>query len=399
MCPDPGGGASPLHALAAQLDTIFDSTPVAIGLFDRQVRHVRVNALLADMNGLPAVAIVGRTPAELHGPVGEQAEAMYRHVMETGRPMRDVSLAGEVASRPGDPRHWSASFAPVRQDGEVLGLLVTVADVTEQRALADALIEFGQRQRQIAEDLQRGLLPPGLPAVPGAGLASVYRPASVGTTVGGDFYDVQVLSPASWALVIGDVQGKGPVAAAMTAAVRYAVRAAAVASPDPVSVLRTANEVLLRDEHEVLCTVAYVLCEHDGDRVLVRSAAARHPLPLVVRRSGGDVEPVGRPGTLLGAVPDVDLSEGRADLRAGDALVLYTDGATEARSRAADGRPELFGEDRLRAAVAAGRDEGAAALAARLESAVIGFQDGHLADDLAVVVMNVADAADGGRPA
>src|SRR3954447_24854812 len=91
-----------LHALSAQLDTIFASVPVAIGLFDLDVRHVRVNELLAGMNGLPASELLGRTPAELHGAVGIEAEALYRQVMQTGEPMHNVALSGEVGSRPGD---------------------------------------------------------------------------------------------------------------------------------------------------------------------------------------------------------------------------------------------------------------------------------------------------------
>ena len=395
MRADSERGTSPLHALAAQLDTIFDSAPVAIGLFDRQVRHVRVNALLADLNGLPAAALVGRTPAELHGPVGEQAEVMYREVMQTGEPRRDVPMSGEVGSRPGDRRHWTASFAPVRQDGEVLGLLVTVADDTQQRSLAEALERSEEQHRLIAEDLQRGLLPPVLPQVPGAELATVYRPSADGATVGGDFYDVLVLSPTSWALVIGDVQGKGPVAATMTAAVRYAVRAATVTSSEPAAVLRIVNEVLLRDEHDVaLCTVAYVLCERIHDRIRVRSVAAGHPLPLVLRRSSPVVEPLGPPGTLLGTVPDLDLVEGAAELGTGDALVLYTDGATEARVPTPDGHLELFGDARLHATIGGAHGASAAAIAARLESAVLDFQDGRPADDLAVLVLRATDDPD-----
>src|ERR1700712_3016311 len=128
-----------LRALSAQLDTVFASVPVAIGLFDRDVRHVRVNGLLAEMNGFSEAELLGRTPAELHGEVGVEAEVLYRQVMQTGEPMVNVPLSGTVGSRPGDRRDWMASFAPVRNGAVVIGLIVTVQDVTEERWLTSAL--------------------------------------------------------------------------------------------------------------------------------------------------------------------------------------------------------------------------------------------------------------------
>src|SRR5438270_3376646 len=124
-----------LQLIAAQLDAVIDSAPFGIGLFDQDVRHVRVNPVLAEMNGLPAAELMGRTPAQLHPGVGGEAETLYREVMRSGRPQRDVLLTGAVGSRPGDLHHWNASFFPVRHDGEVIGLCVVVADVTTERRL------------------------------------------------------------------------------------------------------------------------------------------------------------------------------------------------------------------------------------------------------------------------
>ena len=149
-----------LEMLSAQLDAIVESAPLGIGLFDRDVRHVRVNPVLAEMNGLPVDALLGRTPAELHGSVGREAEELYRRVMSSGEGMRDVLLTGEVGARPGDERHWSASFFPVHRGGDVIGLCVIVDDVTAEHRLSTELARSEERYRRLADDLQHGLLPP-----------------------------------------------------------------------------------------------------------------------------------------------------------------------------------------------------------------------------------------------
>lgn len=375
--------------LAAQLDAVLNSPWLGLGLLDTELRLVRVNPALIELTGRPASELLDRTPTELYGETGRKVEQLCRQVLASGAPIRDVPLStAEPGARSGEPRSWQVSAAPVRAAGGLAGLCVVVDDVTDQRRVLEALAESEGRHRRLAEDLQRSLLPPVLPRLAGAELASVYRPAAAGATVGGDFYDVIRLSPSAWVTVIGDVQGKGPVAASLTAAVRYAIRTATVHTSGPAEVLRTVNEVLLREPSEDgLCTVAYVLAERVGEVIQLRSAAAGHPLPLVVRHGDAAVEVLGEPGTLLGTLPDIDLSEASTSLAAGDALVLYTDGATEARFPAADGRLELFGDTRLRSVLSSARGMNAAGIAARLEGAVLDFQAGTAADDLALVVL------------
>jgi len=378
--------------LGAQLDAVIESAPFGIGLFDRQLRHVRVNPLLEEMNGLPAAELLGRTPAELHPQVGLEAEVLYREVVESGKPRRDVVLTGELGSRPGDVRHWNASFFPVRHAGEVIGLCVVVADVTVERQLAEALAASEERHRLLAEDLQSSLLPPAMPKLPGVDLAAVYQPGTAVAAVGGDFYDVIELDDSAWLMVIGDVQGKGPIAASLTAAARYAIRTAAVATSEPAAILRTVNEVLLhRGAPDGTCTIACVLAERVGHRILLQSTSAGHPLPLVLRAASGVVEQVGSPGTLLGALADIRLTVSSATLEVGDVLVLYTDGATEARYRSAQAGVQLFGEERLCSLLAAARDVDSAQIAARIADAVLRFQAGRPADDLAVLVLRATD--------
>jgi PAS domain S-box-containing protein len=383
-------GPDPLEVIAAQLDAVIDSAPFGIGLFDLHVRHVRVNPVLEEMNGLPASELLGRRPAELHPSVGGEAELLYREVMHSGRPRRDVLLTGAIGSRPGDIRHWSASFFPVRHAHEVIGLCVVVADVTTEHRLAAALAASEEGHRRLAEDLQRSLLPHALPRLAGMDLGSVYRPSGAVASVGGDFYDLVELDDASCLLVIGDVEGTGPVAASLTAAARYAIRAAAVRITDPAEVLHTANEVLLREgAPNGTCTVACVLATRVGQRIELRAASSGHPLPLILRSGSGGVEELGAPGPLLGILPDVHPPVSSATLAAGDVLVLYTDGVTEARYRTPEGTLEVFGEERLRSVLTSSTPAGAAEIAERVETAVATFESGHPADDLAVLVLKV----------
>jgi serine phosphatase RsbU (regulator of sigma subunit)/PAS domain-containing protein len=185
----------------------------------------------------------------------------------------------------------------------------------------------------IARTLQASLLPPALPDVPGFELAALYHSASEGTEVGGDFYDVFNTAEDQWYAVVGDVCGKGAEAAAVTAMARYTIRAAAVRRRSPAAILRLLGEAMMRQESPELvgrfCTIA---CLHlDLSRTPARATVAcgGHPPPAILR-ADGTVEELGVPGTLLGLVDRPELHDRAGELWPGDAIVLYTDGLTEA---------------------------------------------------------------------
>lgn len=120
------------HAL---LESLFDDAPVGLGVFDLELRHVRANATLADMNGVPAAQLIGRTPTELHGELGAEAEALYRGVIESGVPLTGVEISGATGSVPDVQRYWSLHFFPIKEGGATTGLCVLVMDITERRRL------------------------------------------------------------------------------------------------------------------------------------------------------------------------------------------------------------------------------------------------------------------------
>jgi PAS domain S-box-containing protein len=415
-------GDDGLLGVVAQFDSLLEGAPLGIGIFDRDLRHVRVNAVLEQMNGQPAHQLLGRTPGEVNGAVGRQAEVLYRQVMDNGTAMRDLRLTGEVAARPGVVRHWNTTFHPIRRAAEVVGLCVIVDDVTVEQELSEALAASRRAYQHLAEDLQRDLLPPARPVIAGAQVAAVYRPASAAAAVGGDYYDVINVDEQRWLLVIGDVQGKGPLAASLSGALRYAVRTAAVVDPDPARVMSTVNEVLLRLDDDRTCTAACILLERQEASWSVRTVSAGHPLPLLVRRGRnggpGRVEAVGVPNLLLGAVHGTRYQAGESEMAPGESLVLYTDGVTEARAprsrrstppedgvgaRDADTTIALFGESRLHASLTAmafpptadsAPGAGTAGqLADAVHNSVESFTGGAPGDDLTLLVFHVPQAA------
>jgi serine phosphatase RsbU (regulator of sigma subunit) len=184
---------------------------------------------------------------------------------------------------------------------------------------------------------------------------------------------------------MGDVCGKGPDAAAVTALARYTLRAAAMSQRAPSRCLGMLNEALLRQRDDRrFCTVAYAYLELVDGGAEVGFSSGGHPLPLLLR-TDGTVEPIGAPGTLLGVVPDPQLDDRAVSLGPGDALVFYTDGVVEGRIG-----EELLDEAGLTALVASCAGQGADAIAARVEEAALRSQGGHPRDDIAVLVLRVA---------
>ena len=240
-----------------------------------------------------------------------------------------------------------------------------------------------EARSHIATTLQRSLLPPRLPAVPALTTAARFRAAGISTEVGGDFYD---LFPAAggWMVVIGDVTGKGPAAAAITSLARYTLRTAALYERVPERALERLNDVLLADpDRRQLCTA---ICAHlapQGGGVRIRLARAGHPPPYLVR-AGAGARPVGRPGTLLGAFDDVAWMGDDLELLPGDALVLYTDGVTDTTRGG-----ERFGQQRVEELLHACGDLPPEEIARRIDAALRDFEEGPQRDDLAILVLRV----------
>jgi serine phosphatase RsbU (regulator of sigma subunit) len=187
-------------------------------------------------------------------------------------------------------------------------------------------------------------------------------------------------------VLIGDVSGKGAEAAALTALVRYTLRAIASADKPPSEVLRLVNDAMLRQRSDSrFSTVVYARAAMTENGAHVELASGGHPLPIVVRAGGAEY--AGEPGTLLGVVSDPDFVDSAIDLGPGDALVLYTDGVPEA------GAPHrLLGPDDLLAALERCDHSSARTIAECFEATAVEAAGGNPNDDIAIVVLQVASS-------
>jgi sigma-B regulation protein RsbU (phosphoserine phosphatase) len=279
-------------------------------------------------------------------------------------------------------------------DGEPVLIRTTVFDARERRAYEQELLrarrradQDRERLRLLVAGLQRSLLPAAL-AVPAGMAAAAYYHMATPDEVGGDFYDLFPLPDGRWGFFLGDVRGKGVEAAAVTAAARYTLRAAAVYDPEPTAVLANLNSVLLQEyltpAHRH-CTVIFGVLHPDGPGYTATIASGGHPPALLVRSDGAtDYQPT-EGGALIGILDEPRLVTRTVRLGPGDTLILYSDGLTEARA-GPDG--DRYGDDALRAYV---RDRGPtdATAAVRAVTELLATFD-NVDDDVAVMALSVS---------
>jgi sigma-B regulation protein RsbU (phosphoserine phosphatase) len=275
-------------------------------------------------------------------------------------------------------------------------LAAVVMSELELRLVGRRTIAREERLRREAEELadvlQASLLPPIPPDLPGMELATRYLAGEQGLKVGGDFLDVFRLASNDWGIVLGDACGKGARPAALAALARWSIRASSVHEFKPSGVLRDVNAVLLADDEvghdDHFCTAVFARLELDTCGAWLTLASAGHPLPVLVRRSGR-VEIRGHPAVPLGMFESIAPMDERVGLGPGDALVLYTDGITEAR----DPNGEVFGEDRLLDELQRWTGHPADAIADAIVNSARTFAGGRLSDDVGIVVIRVPDDA------
>lgn len=397
-------------ALSANLDQHLALALGAAG-FGAWAWDVRAGRVLWDEN---LERIYGLPPGSFDGSV-ESYRAMIHpedrvEAAEVARRARSAATAYETEHRivrPDGTVRWTHGWARPLFDeaGEVHTYIGVVADITDQRAQVDRLERAlaaessarndaelaAQRYADVAETLQRSLLPPVPPEIPTLDVATAYHPALDGLSVGGDFYDITRTGRSTWALMLGDVCGKGAAAAALTALSRYSARAAALQGDGPAAVLRQVNDVLCGDVDHIdadtrFATMVFARLRPRGPRLEVTFASAGHPLPYVIR-ADGTVERPGQHGTMLGVMAAPGFANCKVTLGEGDTFLVLTDGVLEARN----GRDEELG-DRLDAMLA-GRAAGpAASIVGAVEQATLEWQGGTPHDDVAIIAVRVPAA-------
>ena len=349
-------------------------------------------------------AIDREFPLDPASPVGSPA------VIRSGRPelLPEIpdALLEQAASSPEHLRalreagFTSACIVPLVARGRVLGDIALATDAVSGRRLTEGVVPIAsaladrcalaldnavafEQRETVALTLQGELLPRALPPIPGLDIAVRYNAAGAGNEVGGDFYDV-FASGDGWIVVIGDVVGKGPLAASVTGLARHTLRAAATYETTPSALLDGLNRALYAEEPgRRLASVALLRLTPAEGGVDVTLAVGGHPLPLVVS-GDGEVREIGVHGRLLGVEPDAVVRDAGTRLRPGDTVVLYTDGVVEAR-----GPGGMLGEAALRAIVADSVGDAPSRVVQRIEQAVLAASGGRPRDDIAVVALRL----------
>ena len=293
----------------------------------------------------------------------------------------------------------SVILAALRARGRTFGTL-TLANAESGRLFQQADVQLAEElarraglaidnarlyteRSRIAHTLQVKLLPERLPDIPGALLAARYRAAGELNEVGGDFYDVFPRSADEWAMVVGDVSGKGAEAAAITALARYTLRAGAFDDDEPAKALRRLNTALLAhdDTSQFATAVLAYVAATDDDHMRVRLSLAGHP-PAAVLRRDGQVQTTGAFGTMLGLRADPAFHATELVLDRGDVLLLYTDGVTEAGARS-----NPFGEQGLVELLGTLAGSEPQEVVDAVEQAVVDAQEGQPRDDVALLAL------------
>ena len=375
--------------------------------------------LLNDRDEIERVAVHHADPAKLA--LAEQLDRGYRPALDEPAGVPEVIRTGKariftdiqpdaLAAYARDPEHLellraigarAVIIVPMAGATKTIGAITLVSSESLRRLTHADLalaVRLGRRagtavenarlyteRTRIAHTLQRALLPESLPEVPGVEIQALYSAAGELNEVGGDFYDVFDYDDARTMLVIGDVCGKGPRAAGVTALARHTLRAAAIGGQSPTDMLSTLHQALSRQPPGAdLCTVCLIMLVREASGARLTIALAGHPPPLLIR-SDGAVEQVGRSGTVLGVIDPVSIDESEITLSAGETLLMYTDGVIEA------GRPEhLLGEQGLLELCAAAPGLSLINFLEHIERAAFTRAQGQLRDDIALLAFRIA---------
>lgn len=267
--------------------------------------------------------------------------------------------------------------------------LETVREALAQRVVFDRMVE----ELDVARRLQLSSLPTEFPVRDAFSLHAEMRPAK---EVGGDFYDVLMLPGERLALMVGDASGKGVAAAIFVAMTRSLLRAAIMRGASPAEALAQANDTLVADNPAMMFATVFVgILDCRSGRMVLANAGHDAPRRLRPDGTGAALHERGAQGVALGVMEDMSYVDHVATLAAGETLLLFSDGVTEADR--ADGT--LFGEARLVAALAAARGSGPAATVRHIAGAVDTFAAGApQADDITLLCFAFHGAAAGRAP-
>ena len=380
-------------------------------------------------------AIVYRDAEGVARVINQRAAELFdvRPEDHIGKPV--IELLRKIARETEDPEDFIEVFQPVRDDpgmeirtdvdqiiparrrlklysrptyddnGSLVGRIDVYSDVTDVVGKAAEVARLYEEARRTAETYQRGLLPASTPSLPRLSLVAHYVPAAGRRAICGDFYDFVTLPDGRMAVVLGDVCGIGPEAAADAALARYTLRSLAAHETDPAALLEQMNP-LIHKQTAADRFVRVLIGVLDPERAIFTYANAGHVPPVLYHYRRGAMEWLGEGGLVLGVDDQAAYKTGRIELEPADMIVFYTDGVTEA---AREGRPygqgkfgdlvEQYGVGTPGELVQALRRSVEAWVSVDRDKEVAEGTLGELRDDIAVVVCQVAPDRTLGEPA
>jgi serine phosphatase RsbU (regulator of sigma subunit) len=274
----------------------------------------------------------------------------------------------------------------VNDEGMVTHHEGILTDITERKEAEQRDLDARLRDMRTAQDVQRHLLPVGVPEVSEFDVSRLYVPSRY---IGGDYYDYFEVAPRRWAFVVGDVSGKGASAALVMAACRTTLRIEASRHESPVSLLRSVNQHIYPDMPEGMF-ISLIYGVLDLDTKVLTFSRAGHEKPVIIRAQDSSAEfpdPSGMAiGLDVGPLFDEFLEEQSVQLNSGDLLALYTDGITEAVNL----HEEEFGTDRFVSTLVSARTQGAAVIADTVDRELREFTGSEgLRDDRTLVIVKL----------
>jgi serine phosphatase RsbU (regulator of sigma subunit) len=222
--------------------------------------------------------------------------------------------------------------------------------------------------------------------VPNTQIEALYVAAGELNEVGGDFYDVCRHRDGRVMLAIGDVCGKGPRAAAVTALARHTLRAAAIGGQAPRVMVSSVHEALMYQPAGLdMCTLVMILVNLLPGGAHLTIVLGGHPQPVLVSRDG-QARLIGHAGTLLGVLDPIHIEQAEVRMEPGDTLLLYTDGVIEAGAPA-----HSLGQEGLLELCAQAPQLTLPALLHRIEGAAVAHAGGSARDDIALLAFRLLD--------
>lgn len=293
----------------------------------------------------------------------------------------------------------SLLIIPLRQKDTLLGAFVLAsfdqyAFTKSELYLATGLADLAavaienarlyEHERNIAETMQRSILPTSLPSIEGYEAAAYYRPAMDEAEIGGDFYDIFTISKDRVGVIIGDVSGKGLKAAVSTAMGKYPARVYAVEDPSPVRVFERFNHAFYEMVQEYsFMTAFYGIL--DTETNVFTYVSSGHDPPLLYSAKTGRIEQIPTGGLCLGISADVEYVEKELHLQPGDILLLYTDGATDVRVN-----NTRLGVEGLRELLQKTASGSAEEIVRNISDGIWQLSAGRITDDIALVALKQA---------